>query len=70
MSAEELAKALGDRLTVTVDEAARLLGVGRSTVYGALERGEIPNAGIGGTKRVPAWWLVQKLSPPKNPAVK
>ena len=55
---------LAGRLAVTVDEAARLLGLGRMSVYRALERGEIPNAGLGHAKRVPAWFLVQRLSPP------
>lgn len=36
-----------DRLTLTVDEAARLLGIGRGAAYEAIHRGEIPAIRIG-----------------------
>lgn len=55
---------LSGRQTVPVAEAAKLLGIGVRTVYDAIERGEVPNAGIGHAKRVPAWFLIQKLTPP------
>jgi excisionase family DNA binding protein len=60
MTIEEI---LRGRLTIPVAEAARLLGVGLSTLYDAIERKEVPNAGIGTAKRVPAWFLVKKLTP-------
>lgn len=36
-----------DCMTVTVDEAARALGIGRNTAYEAVRRGEIPSIRIG-----------------------
>lgn len=59
---------LSGRHAVPVEEAAKLLGLGRRTVYDAIERGEIPNAGLAGAKRVPVWFLVQRLDPPLNPS--
>jgi excisionase family DNA binding protein len=35
------------RLTITVDEAAKLLGVGRSMAYEAARRGELPIVRMG-----------------------
>ncbi len=55
---------LRDRQVIPVAEAATLLGIGRQTLYDAIQRGEVPNAGIGGAKRVPSWFLLQKLSAP------
>jgi excisionase family DNA binding protein len=46
---------LRGRLTIPVAEAARLLGVWRRTLYSAIERGEVPNAGVGTVKRIPSW---------------
>ena len=39
-------------LLVTVEEAARRLNVGRSTVYGLLQRGELASIRIGAARRV------------------
>jgi len=41
------------RLTVTVPEAAKLLGVGRNGAYEAIRRGEIPSIKIGKRILVP-----------------
>jgi excisionase family DNA binding protein len=38
---------LEQRLTMTVEEAARILGVSRATAYDAVSRGEIPCLRIG-----------------------
>jgi excisionase family DNA binding protein len=57
---------LRDRQVVPVGEAATLLGVGRQTLYDAITRGEVPNAGIGSAKRVPSWFLLLKLTPPNG----
>ena len=35
------------RVTLTVDEAAALLGIGRSTAYDAVNRGELPCVRVG-----------------------
>lgn len=39
--------------TVRIQEAARLLGIGRNTAYSAAKRGEIPTVRIGGLLLVP-----------------
>jgi excisionase family DNA binding protein len=41
-------------LLITPEEAARRLGVGRSTVYGLLRLGQLPSIKIGRCRRVPA----------------
>jgi excisionase family DNA binding protein len=40
-------EALGGRLTVTVDEAAKILGLGRSAAYEAARRGQLPTRRLG-----------------------
>lgn len=42
----------GRRLGVPVEEAAKLLGCSRSTVYALLERGELGSYTLGRTRRV------------------
>ena len=44
---------LDGRVTLTVDETARLLGVGRSAVYEAARRGELPSRRVGRRVVVP-----------------
>ncbi len=41
------------RLTMSVDEAAAILGIGRNAAYEAVRRGEIPSLRIGGRILVP-----------------
>jgi excisionase family DNA binding protein len=41
-------------VALTVEEAARRLGVGRTTMYALLASGEIPSMAIGRLRRVPA----------------
>ena len=43
----------GDKLLVTVDEAARRLSLGRTTVYTLLVRGDIESVKVGRARRVP-----------------
>ena len=43
----------GYRLTYNVDEAAKLLGLGRAATYQGIERGEIPSIRIGKRILVP-----------------
>lgn len=40
-------------LLLTVKEAAALLGIGRSTLYRIMERGEIHSVQIGASRRIP-----------------
>ena len=44
---------LNERLTFTVDEVARLLGISRSGAYDPIARGEIPSLNIGRRVLVP-----------------
>lgn len=43
---------MGEELLVTVHEAARRLGLGRSATYTLIQRGELPSIKIGGSRRV------------------
>lgn len=49
------------RTTLTVEEAARVLGIGRSTAYEAVRCGQIPAMRLGRRAIVPAAWLAQQL---------
>ena len=42
-----------ERLTLTIDEAARALGIGRNSAFAAAHRGEIPTIRIGRRLLVP-----------------
>ncbi|MQS13379.1 helix-turn-helix domain-containing protein [Streptomyces kaniharaensis] len=42
------------RVALTVEEAARRLGVGRTTMYGLVSSGEVPSVMIGRLRRIPA----------------
>jgi excisionase family DNA binding protein len=48
------AKALAEEPTLTVDEAAALLGMSRAGAYNAIRDGNIPNIKIGRLIRVPS----------------
>lgn len=65
-----LAEQLRGRQALPVAEAATLLGMGATTLYDAIKRGDVPNAGLAGkgkVKRVPAWFIIKQLSPPDAP---
>ena len=51
-----------ERRTMTVEEAAKALGIGRNTAYEAIRRGEIPVIRIGDRKLVPIIAIEQMLS--------
>jgi len=48
-------------LAISVPEAGRRLGIGRSAAYAAAANGELPVIRIGGLLRVPLAALAQKL---------
>ena len=50
-----------EKLTLTVPEAARVLGIGKNLAYDAVARGEIPSIRIGRRILVPVASLVQLL---------
>lgn len=51
--AVELRAAATDSATISVEEAARLLGISLNTAYAAAERGELPTIRIGTRRLVP-----------------
>ncbi|MBW3579257.1 MAG: helix-turn-helix domain-containing protein [Actinobacteria bacterium] len=53
-----------DRATLTVEEAAELLGVGRSCAYDATRRGDIPAVRPGRRLVVPIPALIRLLEQP------
>jgi excisionase family DNA binding protein len=50
------------RLTLTVEEAARALGISRGSAYEAVKAGDIPSITIGKRKLVPRAALEKKLA--------
>jgi excisionase family DNA binding protein len=53
-----------ERQTLTVEEAARILGIGRNSAYEAARRGELPVIRIGHRYVVPRVALERLLSAP------
>lgn len=47
--------------TLSVDETRAALGVGRTAVYGGIQRGEIPVIRVGRRMRVPSTWVRAQL---------
>jgi excisionase family DNA binding protein len=58
--------AVGSRLLLRVDEAARLCDVSRSYMYELIARGEIPSVTLGRSRRVPLESLRQWISDLEN----
>lgn len=60
-----------ERLTLTIEETARLLGIGRQLAYNRVKTGEIPVLKIGRRLLVPRIALEKMLQEPKtiNPDV-
>ena len=60
---------MSEKATVTVDEAARRLGLGRNATYEAVRNGEVPAIRIGRRWLVPSAALDRLLNdPPHNKA--
>lgn len=55
-------------VALTVEEAARRLGVGRTTMYALLASGEIPSVTIGRLRRIPAEALNEYVAARTQPA--
>lgn len=47
------------RATVSVEEAARYLGCGRTSAYEAVRSGEWPTVAVGRRRLVPTAWLLK-----------
>ena len=56
-----------DRQTLTVEEAAALLGIGRNSAYQAIARGEIPVLRVGRRLLVPRAALERRLADDQAP---
>ena len=56
----------GTRLTMTVEQAAEVLGISRTLAYEAVRRGEIPSIRIGRRVLVPVARLESMLSAPDS----
>ena len=54
------------RLTISIDEAAKLLGLGRTAAYEAARRGEIPSRKLGRRVIVPVPALLEWLGATSN----
>ena len=55
----------GERLTLTVNEAAKLLGIGRQLAYDRVKTGEIPAIKIGRRLLIPRRALEKLLEQPQ-----
>lgn len=55
-----------DRATLTVEEAAELLGVGRSSAYEAARRGDLPAMRLGRRLVIPVPALLRLLDEPQE----
>lgn len=55
-------EALHTRATITIPEAAEVLGVERKTAYAAVRRGELPSISLGRRRLVPTAALLELLS--------
>lgn len=51
-----------ERVTLTIREAARRLGVSEGTLYRAARRGEVPTVRVGGRRLVPRAALERLLA--------
>ena len=58
--------ALENRVTITVTETAELLGIGRTSAYEAIRRGELPSLRIGRRLVVPVAQLLAALGVQSN----
>ena len=53
---------LAEKLTISVPEAARRLGIGKNLAYEAIQRGELPSVKVGGRILVPLAALEKLLA--------
>ena len=55
-----------ETMTLSVEESAELLGIGRGTAYRAVARGEIPALRLGRRLRIPKPALLRLLERPHD----
>ncbi len=63
-------ESIASRTTITVEEAASLLGIGRSAAYDAARRGQLPTRRLGRRLLVPVPAFLAWLGPSPDPASK
>ncbi len=56
-----------ESLFVSVDQASKLLGIGRSLLYELMTRGEIPYRQFGTRRVIPRAWIIQQATECLNP---
>lgn len=56
-----------ERLTLTVEQAAQLLGVSRGTAYAAVKTGDIPSIRVGRRLLIPTRALMALVGVPDTP---
>jgi len=52
-TSDSIADSLAGRVTITIEEAATLLGIGRTAAYEAANRGQLPTRRLGRRLLVP-----------------
>jgi excisionase family DNA binding protein len=57
------------KLTITVEEAGRLLGISRGLAYQMAREGKIPAIRFGKRLVVPKWAINHLLQEPQEPAI-
>ena len=57
-----MAEMTNERLLLTVEEAARRLGIGRSLAWALVRKGELPSVRLGRLVRIPARGLEDWIS--------
>jgi excisionase family DNA binding protein len=62
MSVSEGSTAAAGPLLLTVEEAARLLGIGRTTAYALVKSGELESIPLGRLRRIPAECVTEYIS--------
>jgi excisionase family DNA binding protein len=62
MSVNEGSTAAAGPLLLTVEEAARLLGIGRTTAYALVKTGELESIPLGRLRRIPAECVTEYIN--------
>lgn len=62
MSLNDVSAAVSGPLLLTVEEAARLLGIGRTTAFALVKSGELESVPLGRLRRVPAECVTEYIN--------
>lgn len=50
----------------SVSASSKILGVGPSTIYREINKGEIPIIEIGNRKNIPGWFILDQITRPET----